>query len=91
MLTVTASTASKTEEYEAFSKAVRKVSQNIFNYTYNEPVNNFVANFHDSVSIFSIKTMLFGNKFGCSLPFMKCLLIPATMNEIVRLGWMWLG
>ena len=46
------SSSSKVDEYEAFSQAVKDVAKKQFNYTYDEPVNNFVANFHDAVSIF---------------------------------------
>ena len=51
VLTVTGS-SSKTEDYEAFSKAVKQVAKSKFNYSYDEPVNNFVANFHDAVRAF---------------------------------------
>ena len=44
------SSSSKVDEYEAFSQAVKDVAKKQFNYTYDEPVNNFVANFHDAVS-----------------------------------------
>ena len=49
VLTVTASSSSDSREYETFSKDVKKLSKEKFNYSYDEPVNNFVANFHDAV------------------------------------------
>jgi len=53
VLTVTASSSSKVDEYEAFSQAVKDVAKKQFNYTYDEPVNNFVANFHDAVLLYA--------------------------------------
>jgi hypothetical protein len=50
VLTVTASSSSESAEYEAFAQAVKQLSKEKFNYTYEGPVNNFVANFHDAVS-----------------------------------------
>ena len=51
VLTVTASSSSQSEEYVAFSEAVKDLSKSKFNYTWPPgPVNNFVANFHDAVS-----------------------------------------
>ena len=49
VLTVTASSSSDSSEYESFSKHVKQLSSEMFNYSYDEPVNNFVANFHDAV------------------------------------------
>ena len=50
VLTVTASSSSQSEEYGAFSQAVKDLSKSKFNYTWPDgPVNNFVANFHDAV------------------------------------------
>ena len=54
MLTVTASSPSKSEEYENFSQAVKSLAKSKFNYTYEGSVNNFVANFHDAVRPFFI-------------------------------------
>ena len=49
VLTVTASSSSGSNEYESFQKAVKQLSKEKFDYNYDEPVNNFVANFHDAV------------------------------------------
>ena len=54
VLTVTASSSFDSSEYESFSKAVKELSKEKFNYTYDEPVNNFVANFHDAVRKYPI-------------------------------------
>ena len=50
VLTVTAR-SSDTTAYAEFSQAVKTVSKEKFNYTYEEEVNTFVANFHDAVSL----------------------------------------
>ena len=49
VLTVTATPSSNSPEYESFSKQVKELSREKFDYSYDEPVNNFVANFHDAV------------------------------------------
>ena len=60
VLTVTASSSSQSEEYVAFSEAVKDLSKSKFNYTWPPgPVNNFVANFHDAVSAILKKIELF--------------------------------
>ena len=51
VLTVTASSSSKSAEYRAFDKATRALAKEKFDYDYEGPVNNFVANFHDAVSL----------------------------------------
>ena len=51
VLTVTASSSSQSSEYEAFAKAVTTLAKEKFNYDYKGPVNNFVASFHDAVSL----------------------------------------
>ena len=50
VLTVTAS-SSNTAEYEEFSSAVKELSAEKFNYSYEGEVTTFVANFHDAVII----------------------------------------
>ena len=49
VLTVTASSSRDSDNYESFEKSVKELSKEKFNYNYDEPVNNFVANFHDAV------------------------------------------
>jgi hypothetical protein len=49
---VTASSSADAKEYEVFSKAVKKISKEKFNYDYEEEVNSMVANFHDAVLAF---------------------------------------
>ena len=61
MLTVTAR-SSDTTAYAEFSQAVKTVSKEKFNYTYEEEVNTFVANFHDAVSL-SVKRPI---AFSCA-------------------------
>ena len=60
VLTVTSDTTDSTA-YDDFAKEVKKVSRDMFNYTYSEDVNSFVANFHDAVSLnkdpFSFSTL----------------------------------
>ena len=50
VLTLTASSSSKSAAYQAFDKATRTLAKEKFGYDYEGPVNNFVANFHDAVS-----------------------------------------
>eukprot|EP00095_Tigriopus_kingsejongensis_P000206 maker-scaffold41_size498431-snap-gene-3.30 protein:Tk00206 transcript:maker-scaffold41_size498431-snap-gene-3.30-mRNA-1 annotation:"hypothetical protein DAPPUDRAFT_201000" len=52
VLTVTAST-SYTSEYEDFSARVKELSQEKFDYDYEEDVSSFVANFHDAVLLYA--------------------------------------
>merc|ERR1712117_40899 len=52
VLTVTAR-SSDTTAYAEFSQAVKTVSKEKFNYTYEEEVNTFVANFHDAVLLYA--------------------------------------
>jgi hypothetical protein len=49
VLTVTAR-SSDTAAYSEFATAVKDLSRERFNYSYEEEVNTFVANFHDAVS-----------------------------------------
>ncbi len=51
VLTVTASSESRSPQYGAFASEVKDLSLEKFGYTYEGPVNNFVANFHDAVII----------------------------------------
>ena len=50
VLTLTASSSSKSAAYQAFDNATRTIAKEKFGVDYEGPVNNFVANFHDAVS-----------------------------------------
>ena len=51
VLTVTAISSSRdTPAYQNFEQGVKSLSKSKFNYDYEGPVNNFVANFHDAVN-----------------------------------------
>lgn len=44
-----------TEQYRDFSDEVKRIAQDEFNYTYDEdPVNPFVAAFHEAVLLYAI-------------------------------------
>ena len=86
VLTVTASSSSDSREYETFSKDVKKLSKEKFNYSYDEPVNNFVANFHDAVR--KPNSIIWCGKKHCvigqspSRPFCTYFLLPTLIKTI---------
>ena len=58
LLTVTARVPD-TEQYRDFSDEVKRIARDEFNYTYDEdPVNPFVAAFHEAVLLYSIVSIL---------------------------------
>lgn len=59
LLTVTARVPD-TEQYRDFSDEVKRIAREEFNYTYDEdPVNPFVAAFHEAVLLYAIVRLLF--------------------------------
>lgn len=54
MLTVSARVPD-TEQYREFSNEVKRIARDEFNYTYEEdPVNPFVAAFHEAVLLYAL-------------------------------------
>ena len=82
VLTVTAISSSKAStEYMDFAKGVKALSKAKFNYTYEGPVNNFVANFHDAVSKSpSSLSSAFDDEFS---PFLQVLLYATALREAI--------
>ena len=83
LMTVTARVPD-TEQYRDFSDEVKRIARDEFNYTYDEdPVNPFVAAFHEAVLLYAIVTRSTPHWRSLSI---NCIVSLQALNETLAAG-----